>query len=90
MKEIYFLVDNEGELKKKIWDYDYFWEDVLGGAALRIKEINNVASEENKRLFKVWIEKSYISCNPTSSSIVYATPCQTPTTVKEGVVEITC
>ena len=90
MKEIYFLVDNEGELKKKIWDYDYFWEDILGGAALRIKEINNVASEENKRLFKVWIEKSYISCNPTSSSIVYTVPYQTPTTVKEGVVEITC
>ena len=90
MKEIYFWVDNEGELKKKIWDYDYFWEDVLGGAALRIKEISNVASEENKRLFKVWIERSYISCNPTSSSIVYNTLYQSPTTVKGGVTEITC
>lgn len=88
MKEMFFWVDDEDELKDMVWDY--YWEDVLDGAALRIKEINNVASEENKRLFKVWIEKSYISCNPTSSSIVYTMPCQTPTTVKEGVVEITC
>ena len=89
MKEMFFWVDDEDELRDMVWDY--YWEDVLDGAALRIREMENViAKEKGRRLFKVWIEKSYISCNPTSSSIVYNTLYQSPTTVKEGAMEITC
>lgn len=88
MKEMFFWVDDEDELKDMVWDY--YWEDVLGGAALRVKQMKNVVSKDYQRLFKVWIEKSYISCNPTSSSIVYNTLYQLPTTVKGGVTEITC
>lgn len=74
MKEMFFWVDDEDELRDMVWDY--YWKDVLDGAALRIKEMESVVPKNYQRLFKVWIEKSYISCNPTSSSIVYTVPYQ--------------
>lgn len=51
MIQMYFLVEDENELKDKIWEN--FFDDLMSGAVLGIEELP--IEEDDERLFRVWV-----------------------------------